>query len=173
MRRQPPAPLNRRSPAATSCLVSSEGFRATAPGLCLLLTARACPLPVPLRRIRILNCISTACTSPWERDQSTRGSPRIIAWFGLEGTLKIIWFQPPCQEQGHLPPAQGAQSSIHPGLEPCQGGGSHSFSGQPGPGPHHPPGEEMKEMKKFFTLQVQTQQILALFKSLRRAEAFH
>jgi len=22
----------------------------------------------------------------------------------LEGTLKIIWFQPPCREQGHLPP---------------------------------------------------------------------
>jgi len=30
---------------------------------------------------------------------------RITEWFGLEGTLKIIWFQPPCHEQGHLPPA--------------------------------------------------------------------
>jgi len=58
---------------------------------------------------------------------------RIREWFGLEGTLKIIWFQPPGHEQGHLPPAQGAQSSIQPGLEPCQGGGSHSSSGQPGP----------------------------------------
>ena len=56
-------------------------------------------------------------------------SHRIREWFGLEGTLKIIWFQPPCHEQGHLPPAQGAQSSIQPGLEHCQGGGSHSFSG--------------------------------------------
>ena len=55
---------------------------------------------------------------------------------------KIIWFQTPGHEQGHLPPAQGAQSSIQPGLEHCQGGGSHSFSGQPGPGPHHPHGEE-------------------------------
>jgi len=27
---------------------------------------------------------------------------RIIERFGLEGTLKIIWFQPPCHEQGHL-----------------------------------------------------------------------
>ena len=67
---------------------------------------------------------------------------RIIEWFGLEGTLKINAFQPPCHEQGHRPPAQGAQSSIQPGLEPCQGGGSHSFSGQPGPVSHHPHGEE-------------------------------
>jgi len=36
---------------------------------------------------------------------------RIIEWFGLEGTLKIIWFQPPCHEQGHLPPDQVVQSS--------------------------------------------------------------
>jgi len=42
---------------------------------------------------------------------------RIIEWFGLEGTLKIIWFQPSCHEQGHLPLAQVAQSSIQPGLE--------------------------------------------------------
>jgi len=67
---------------------------------------------------------------------------RIIEWFGLEGTLKIIWFQIPCHEQGHLPPDQVAQSSIQPGLEHCQGGGSHSFSGQSLPVPHHPHGEE-------------------------------
>jgi len=30
----------------------------------------------------------------------------------LEETLKIIWFQPPCHEQGHLPLDQVAQSSI-------------------------------------------------------------
>jgi len=41
----------------------------------------------------------------------------------LEGTLKIIWFQPPCNEQGHLPLDQVAQSSIEPGLEQFQGGG--------------------------------------------------
>jgi len=67
---------------------------------------------------------------------------RITEWFGLEGILKLIWFYPPCHKQGHLPPAQAAQSSIQPGLEDCQGGGSHSFSGQPGPGPHHLHGEE-------------------------------
>jgi len=67
---------------------------------------------------------------------------RIIEWFGLEGTLKIIEFQPPCQEQGHLPPNQVAQSSIQPGLEHFQGGGIHTFSGQPGPVFHHPYGEE-------------------------------
>jgi len=41
---------------------------------------------------------------------------RIIERFGLEGTLKIIWFQPPCHEQGHLSPDQVAQSSVQPGL---------------------------------------------------------
>jgi len=39
----------------------------------------------------------------------------------LEGTLQIIWFQPPCHWQGHLPPDQVAQSSIQSGLEHCQG----------------------------------------------------
>ena len=56
-------------------------------------------------------------------------------WFELEETLKIILFHP-------LPPAQAAPSPVLPGLEHCQGGGSHSFSGQPGPGPHHPQSEE-------------------------------
>ncbi|CAN0052273.1 unnamed protein product [Bubo scandiacus] len=28
---------------------------------------------------------------------------RMVKWFGLEETLKIIWFQPPCHGQGHLP----------------------------------------------------------------------
>jgi len=35
----------------------------------------------------------------------------IIEWFGLEGTLKIIWFQPSCHGQGHLPPDQVAGDS--------------------------------------------------------------
>jgi len=42
---------------------------------------------------------------------------RIIEWFGLEGTLKIILFQPPCHGQGPLPPDQGAQSPVQTGLE--------------------------------------------------------
>jgi len=76
------------------------------------------------------------------RAQSRHFFLRITEWFVLEGTLKIVWFQPPCHEQGHLPPDQVAQSSIQPGLEHCQRGGSHSFSGQPVSGPHHPHGEK-------------------------------
>jgi len=49
----------------------------------------------------------------------------------LEGTLKIIWFQPLCHEQGHLPLDQVAQRLVQPGLEHCQGGGIHNFSRQP------------------------------------------
>jgi len=44
---------------------------------------------------------------------------RITERFGLEGTLKIIQFQPPCRGQGHLPLGQVAQSPIQPGLEHC------------------------------------------------------
>jgi len=42
----------------------------------------------------------------------------------LEGTLKIIWFQPPCHKQGHLPLDQVAQSSIQHGLEHFQAEGT-------------------------------------------------
>jgi len=51
---------------------------------------------------------------------------RIVEWFGLEGTLQTILFQPPC-----LPPEQGAPSPVQPGPERCQAGGSRSCSGQP------------------------------------------
>jgi len=47
---------------------------------------------------------------------------RITEWFGLEGTLQIIWFQLPCHGQGHLPLDQVARSPIQPGLEHLQGG---------------------------------------------------
>ena len=67
---------------------------------------------------------------------------KLTEWFGLEGTLKITWFQPPCHRQGHLLVGQAAQSPIQPGLERCQGRGSHRFSGQPVPVPHHPQSEE-------------------------------
>jgi len=60
----------------------------------------------------------------------------------LEGTLKIIWFQPPCNGQGHLPLHQVTQSSIQPDLEHCQGGGSHKFSGLHVTVFHHSHGEE-------------------------------
>ena len=58
--------------------------------------------------------------------------------FGLEGTLKLIYLQTPCHGQGHLPLDHVAQSPIQPGLEHCQGGDIHIFSGQPLPVPHHP-----------------------------------
>jgi len=50
----------------------------------------------------------------------------------------------PCRGQGRpLPPDQVAQSPVQPGLEHLQGWGIHSFSGQPGPGPHHPHRKEL------------------------------
>jgi len=65
----------------------------------------------------------------------------IIEWIGLEGTLMFIQSNT-LPWAGTLPPAQGAQSPVQPGLGHCQGGGSHSFSGQAGLGPRHPHGEE-------------------------------
>ncbi|KAK4827689.1 hypothetical protein QYF61_020823 [Mycteria americana] len=64
---------------------------------------------------------------------SMQQNHRIIEWFGLEGTLKIIFFQPTCHGPGHLPLDQVAQSPIQPGLECFQRWGIHSFSGQPVP----------------------------------------
>jgi len=63
-----------------------------------------------------------------------------MVWGGRDLTDHPV--PPSCHGQGPLPPAQGAPSPVQPGLEPCQGGGSHSSSGQPGPGPRHPHGEE-------------------------------
>jgi len=40
---------------------------------------------------------------------------------GWKGPKRSSGSNPPCHGQGHLPPAQGAQSSIQPGLEHCQG----------------------------------------------------
>ncbi|NXG18486.1 KSR2 Kinase, partial [Grallaria varia] len=49
----------------------------------------------------------------------------------------------PCHGQGYFPPAQVAPSTIQPGLGHFQGSrGSHSFSGQPVPGPAHPHSQE-------------------------------
>ena len=48
---------------------------------------------------------------------------RIVEWFGLEGTIKIIEFQPPCYRQRHLPLNQVAQSPTQLALECFQGGG--------------------------------------------------
>jgi len=62
--------------------------------------------------------------------------------FELEGILNMIFFQPPCHGQGHLPLDQVAQSPVQAGLEHLQEGGIYNFSGQPVPMPHHPHGEE-------------------------------
>jgi len=63
-----------------------------------------------------------------------------MVWVGRD--LKDHLVPPPRHGQGHLPLEQAAQSPIQPGLEHCQEGGSHSFSGQPMPVPHHPHSEE-------------------------------
>jgi len=66
----------------------------------------------------------------------------------------IIWFQPPCHEQGHLPLDQVSQSSIQPGLEHFQGGGIHNFSGEPVPVFYHPHGEEFLPKEEFFVSRI-------------------
>jgi len=54
----------------------------------------------------------------------------VIVWLGLEGTSKIILFQPPCLGQGCHPPDQVAQGPFQPGLEHLQGWDTHGHSGQ-------------------------------------------
>lgn len=44
---------------------------------------------------------------------------RIIEQFGLEGTLKGLVVQRPCNDQGHLQPNQVAQSPVQSGLALC------------------------------------------------------
>ena len=66
----------------------------------------------------------------------------ITEMVGMGGTLKIIKFHAPCHRQECLPLDQVAQSPIQPGLEHCQGGGIHDFSGLRVPAPHHPQSEE-------------------------------
>jgi len=72
---------------------------------------------------------------------------RIVEWFGLEGTLKIIKFQTPCHRQSHQPPYmvldQVAQCLIQLGLEHLQGQSIHNLSGQPVPAPHHSLGKKL------------------------------
>ncbi|XP_065538712.1 uncharacterized protein LOC136015979 [Lathamus discolor] len=76
---------------------------------------------------------------------SNRGERRILEWFMLEGTLKLIQFQPlPTGGQGHLTLEQLAPSPcVLPGLEHCRGRGRLSFSGHPVPAPQHPHREEL------------------------------
>jgi len=54
---------------------------------------------------------------------------RIIACYGLEGSLRGHLAQAPCSEQGCLRRDQVAQSPVQPGLECFQGWGLHCLSG--------------------------------------------
>ena len=126
--------------------VSTAGpTRPKAPELCRNL------LPVPLSLCpSALNCATQTGTHGGDktvlhsgrrngtRDWSSRsfnhGTPD---WFGLKETLKII--------HSHPLPWAGTPSTIPGCSEPrpikpwtLQGWGSHSSSGQPVPGPHHP-----------------------------------
>ena len=82
--------------------------------------------------LQILLCIQSVLWTPVNHR---------MVWVGKD--LKDHLVPPPCHGQGHLPLAQVAQSPVQPGLEPFQGGGSHSFSGQPVPVSHHPHREEL------------------------------
>ena len=66
---------------------------------------------------------------------------RIIEWLELEGTLRIIKFQPTCPKQDHQSPDlvldQVTQRPFQPVLEHFQGQSIHSFYGQPIPAPHY------------------------------------
>ena len=68
---------------------------------------------------------------PLQSRPQTSANEYSVEWFELEGTFKIISFQPPCYRQGHLPLDQVAHSPIQPGLECFQGGGIHNLTGQP------------------------------------------
>jgi len=62
------------------------------------------------------------------REQQQATTPRITqtqnhtAWFGLEETLQIIWFQPPCQGRDpfHQPRLLRAPSSLASLLSACE-----------------------------------------------------
>jgi len=64
-----------------------------------------------------------------------------MVWAGRDLKDHLVPTPSPCHEQGHLSLDQVAQSPVQPGLEHFQGGGTHGFSGQPVPVPHHPQSE--------------------------------
>jgi len=61
---------------------------------------------------------------------------RILEWFGLKRNL-IDCLVPTSLPWARTSSTRPGGSPIQPGLERCQGGGIHSFSGQPVPVPHH------------------------------------
>jgi len=59
-----------------------------------------------------------------------------MVWVGRDLTDHLV--PTPLLWAGTPSTSPGCSEPCRPGLEHCQGGVSHSFSGQPGPGPHHP-----------------------------------
>lgn len=62
---------------------------------------------------------------------------RIIVYFGLEGTLKLIDFPSSAMGRATFSPDQVAQNPTEPGLEHFWGCNIHSFSGLPVPVSDH------------------------------------
>ena len=105
------------------------------PGSALLL---ALSLEWAVERQLLRQCTETRLPSVrgWEKNHG-------MVWVGRD--LINYPVPTPCHAQGPLLPAHGAPNPIQPGLECFQRGDTHSFSGQPMPGPHHPHGEEREE----------------------------
>ena len=98
---------------------------------------------IPLRKDRSVSSTHTVLSVArkllgvtfWSQCSLVLNQHRMV-W--VEGTLQMSLLQSPCHGQGHLPLDQVAQSPIQPSLQQFQGGDSHSFFGQPVPGPHLP-----------------------------------
>jgi len=159
-----------RGPAPSDLVVVGTGGDpasrgATGPGSaggsCEEMAERQClrhlPLPGKLRSLALTRVGVITAPVGWGRGSFCWVSPASEGWCTAPTPHRItqshgmVWvgkdvivhlFPTPLPWAGTLPPAQGAPSPVQPGLEPCQGGGSHSCSGQPGPGPHHPQGAE-------------------------------
>lgn len=106
--------------------------------------ARATPLPINMANKQPCQqpagIFKTCYVSHNRKPERVLGSWSLAftEWFRLEGILKIIQFQPPCNGQGHLPLDQVAQSLILPGFVHFQEWGINNFSGQIVPVSHHP-----------------------------------
>ena len=83
--------------------------------------------------------LSQKCTCPHKLRSRLLQNHRTF-WVVKDLTEHLV--PTPLPWAGHLPPHQVAQSPVRPGLEHFQTWGSHSFSGQPVPVPHHPHSKE-------------------------------
>jgi len=99
-----------------------------------------------LRRIR---CRAQPLSSKDDSWIKERRNHRMV-WVGRD--LKGHLVPTPLTWAGTSSTRPVSQSSIQPGLEHRQGGGSHSFSGQPVPVPHHSHGEEILQTLFYVSL---------------------